>query len=137
MFKLRNGPVICIILGVSPAPENKTVEAEIIEWGTDKDIYSPGEQAKVWITIKNTGDKIINDVHVRGSIAKEIMGRFVNLINQELNLTGFTIKPGETQIYRQSPYIPGFPGRYQITATVVVNGKEAGRFQKVITIQRR
>ena len=125
-----------VFLALSIVPPQRTVRAEIVEWGSDKDVYKVGDDATAWIAIKNTGDTEINTVELQGGIEKEFLGRFIGLIGDRITVPIYKISPGQTERYRHSAKIPNFPGRYRIKIKVLVDGEEIADVHKEITIAR-
>jgi hypothetical protein len=131
---------IFLMLAASPSASAATpapgAEAEVVDWGSDKDEYKVGETATVWVAIKNTGEKAIEKVEIRAGVEKEFLGSFVKLISDRLDVPIERIGPGETRRFAHSATTPNFPGKYRITVKVVVDGKDAGDYRKVIAIKR-
>lgn len=126
---------------VVPAIAAGTTSAEIVNYGTDKDIYNKGDTAKGFITLKNTGNTDINDVTVSVSVARSVpvLG-MMTLGSQDFKLTGLNIKPGETKNADYSVTIPSdykglsTAGDYKVSGKVIVGGKDAGSFTKSIKV---
>jgi hypothetical protein len=132
------------VLGVDmvvPATAAGTTSAEIVNYGTDKDIYNRGDTAKGFITLKNTGDANIDDATISVSVARSVpvLG-MMTLGSQDIKLTGLNIKPGETKNAEYSVTIPSdykglsTAGDYKVTGKVIVSGKDAGSFSKSIKV---
>ena len=127
-------PGIFLILNAVP-PAN-TAKAEVVDWGSDKDEYKIGDTATVRIAIKNGGNTDVNDIQIHAAIEKEFLGAYIKLISQRLDAPIDRIKPGETGQFKRSAQIPDFPGKYRVNVTVLIDGNEIGKFQKVITVSR-
>jgi len=125
-----------ISLILSATPPLRTLKAEVVDWGSNKDQYNVGDKATAWISIKNTGDSEINSVEVRGGIEKDFLGKFIKLISDRLTVPIYRIRPGDTERYQYSGQIPNFPGRYRVKVKVLVEGEEIADVQKDITIVR-
>ncbi len=108
--------------------------AEVTDWGTDKDTYRVGDRATVRIAITNTGTSDITKVEVQAGIEKEFLGNFAKLLGNCITVPIHRIRPGETELYRQTATVPNFPGKYRITAKVFANGHDIGEFRKVIEV---
>ena len=124
---------VFFILAAEPP---QAVNAEIVDWGTDKDSYRVGERATVRVSIKNTGGPDITLVEVHAGIEKEFLGNFIKLVSDRIMVPIYLIRPGQTEEYRQTATIPNFPGRYRISVKVLANGEDIGEFQKVIEVAR-
>jgi hypothetical protein len=126
---------------VVPASAAGTMNAEIVNYGTDKDIYKRGDTAKGFITVKNTGDMNINDATISVSVARSVpvLG-MMTLGNQDIKLTGLNIKPGETKNAEYSVTIPSdykglsTAGDYKVSGKAIVGGKDIGSFSKSIKV---
>ncbi len=126
---------------VIPVTAASTMNAEVVNYGTDKDTYNRGDTAKGFITLKNTGDAIINDVTISVSVARSVpvLG-MMTLGSQDIQLTGLNIKPGETKNAEYSVAIPSdfkglsTAGNYKVSGKVVVGGNDAGSFSKSIKV---
>jgi hypothetical protein len=126
---------------VVPAVAAGTTSAEIVNYGTDKDIYNRGDTAKGFITLKNTGNTDINDVTISVSVARSVavLG-MMTLGSQDFKLTGLNIKPGETKNAEYSVTIPSdykglsTAGDYKVSGKAIVGGKDAGTFTKSIKV---
>jgi len=126
---------------VVPATAAGTASAEVVNYGTDKEIYNRGDTAKGFITLKNTGDMSINDVTISVSVARSVpvLG-MMTLGSQDVKLTGLNIKPGETKNAEYSVAIPSdykglsTAGDYKVSGKVIVGGKDAGSFSKSIKV---
>ncbi len=124
---------VLLIPGAGPA---QAVKAEIPDWGTDKDSYRVGDRATVRVAIKNTGSQDITKVEVQAGIEKEFLGNFVKVVSDRIAVPISRIRPGETELYRQTATIPDFPGRYRVNVKVLANGQGIGEYQKVIEVSR-
>ncbi len=126
---------------VMPVTAASTMNAEVVNYGTDKDTYNRGDTAKGFITLKNTGDADINDVTIGVSVARSVpvLG-MMTLGSQDIRLTGLNIKPGETKNADYSVAIPSdykglsTAGDYKVSGKVTVGGKDAGSFSKSIKV---
>jgi hypothetical protein len=126
--------VITLILAA--APPAAPVTAEIVDCGTDKEAYKVGDKATVRIAIKNTGGRDITNVEARAAIEKEFLGKYIKVLSDHIQVPIYTIKPGQTETYKQTSTIPNFPGRYRVSVKVVANGQEIGDFSRVIEVTR-
>lgn len=127
-------PHVSLIL--SSIPPGSLVKAEIVDSGTDKDVYKVGDKATVRISIKNTGGSDITKVEVRAAIEKEFLGNFIKVLSDHVQVPIYRIRPGEAETYKQTATIPNFPGKYRVSARVIANGQEIGDFQKTIEVTR-
>jgi hypothetical protein len=126
---------------VVPAAAAGVSNADIVNYGTDKDTYNRGDTAKGFITLKNTGDTNINDVTISVSVARSVpvLG-MMTLGSQDIKLTGLNIKPGETKNAEYSVTIPSdykglsTAGDYKVSGKAIVGGKDVGSFSKSIKV---
>jgi uncharacterized membrane protein len=125
-----------IFLALGGAEPFNTAKAEVVDWGSYKDEYKVGDTATADIAIKNTGDKDIQIVELKGSIEMDFLGKFIRLIGDSLIIPINKIGPGQTERFSQSGKIPNFPGKYRITVKVLADGQVIGDFQKIITVTR-
>jgi len=124
---------ILLIPGAGPPQD---VHAEITDWGTDKDSYRVGDRATVRVAIKNAGSQDITKVEVHAGIEKEFLGNFVKVASDRITVPIRRIRPGETELYKQTATIPNFPGKYRVNVKVLANGQGIGEYQKVIEVSR-
>ena len=111
-------------------------------YGTDKDTYKRGDTAKAYITIKNTGNVVINDARLQVSVARyvSIVG-YVNVQNYPTKLTDLNIQPGETKNAEYNIDIPteyqgvSTAGDYKFTVDVYVWDSKIGTFTKEVKVQ--
>ena len=126
---------------VIPATAAGVTSAEVVNYGTDKEIYNRGDTAKGFITLKNTGEANINDVTISVSVARSVpVIGMMTLGSQDIKLTSLNIKPGETKNAEYSVAIPSdykglsTAGNYKVSGKVIVGGKDAGSFSKSIKV---
>lgn len=118
-----------------------TLDAQLVGYGTDKDTYNRGDTANGYITLKNTGSTVINDVTVSVSVARSVpvLGT-ASLGSKDYKVSGLNIQPGETKKAEFSVNIPkeysGFStaGDYDINGNVLAGGKQVGSFSKHIKV---
>jgi hypothetical protein len=132
------GPAVNVTATSTPSG---TSEAQLVGYGTDKDTYNRGDTANGYITLKNTGNTVINDVTVSVSAARSVpaLGT-ASLGSKDYKITGLNIQPGETKKAEFSVSIPiefsGFSttGDYDVNGNVLVGGKQVGSFSKHIKV---
>lgn len=132
-------PVTITPSGPTPVP---SPNAQLVDYGTDKDTYKRGDTAATYIVIKNTGNVIINEATLNINVERyvSIIG-YVSVQSPTTTLTDLNIKPGETKKAEYSITIPSdyegvsTAGKYRFTIDVIVWGKNIGQFQKEVTVQ--
>jgi hypothetical protein len=113
-----------------------------ISYGTDRDVYNRGDTVNGYVEIKNTGNTVINEGTVSVSVSRNvpILGT-MKLGSRDINLNNLNIKPGETMRKDFSETIPAeyagisTAGKYKVTATVMLDGKNAGTYSKDVQIK--
>jgi hypothetical protein len=113
-----------------------------ISYGTDRDVYNRGDTVNGYVEIKNTGNTAINDGTVSVSVSRNlpILGS-MRLGGKDINLNNLNIRPGETMRKDFSETIPAeyagisTAGKYEVTATVTLDGKNAGTYSKNVQIK--
>lgn len=113
-----------------------------ISYGTDRDVYNRGDTVNGYVEIKNTGNTVINEGTVSVSVSRNvpILGT-MKLGSRDINLNNLNIKPGETMRKDFSETIPAeyaglsTAGKYKVTATVTLDGKNAGTYSKDVQIK--
>jgi hypothetical protein len=118
-----------------------TQKADIVSYGTDKDTYNRGDNANGYITLKNTGNTVINDVTISVTAARSVpvLGS-TTLGSKDFQVSGLNIQPGETKKAEYTVNIPaeyqGFStaGDYQVNGKVSIGGNEIGSFSKSIKV---
>ena len=115
--------------------------AQLVNYGTDKDTYKRGETANGYATIKNTGSTVIDTVTISAKVSRSMpLVGSLSVLSKDFKVTGLNIKPGETKKVQFSVNIPstfsGFStaGSYDIKGNVLVNGKQLGSFSKHIKV---
>lgn len=132
---------VAVSVTTVPTAHATAVNADIVDYGTDKDTYNRGDTAKGYITLKNTGNSVINDVTISVSIARSVpaLGS-TSLGSKDFKVTGLNIQPGETKKAEYSVSIPsefgGFStaGDYNVNGKAIVGGKDVGSFSKSIKV---
>lgn len=115
--------------------------AQLANYGTDKDTFSRGEQATGFITIKNTGNTVINEVTTAVSVSRAVpvIGQ-TTLGSKDYTFSDLNINPGETKRVEFKADIPSeykgvsTAGDYTLQVTVRTGGAEVGSFTKTIKI---
>jgi hypothetical protein len=113
-----------------------------ISYGTDKNVYNRGDTVNGYVEIKNTGNTVINDGTVSVSVSRNvpILGA-LKVASKDISLNSLNIKPGETMRKDFSESIPAeyaglsTAGKYKVTATVTLDGKNIGTYTKDIEIK--
>jgi len=115
--------------------------AELVAYGSDKDVYNRGDKATGFFSVKNTGNTVIKDVTVSVSVSRSvpILGS-LSLGSRDITIPNLNIKPGEMKRSEFSIEIPkefsGFStaGTYKMNGDVKVDGRNAGSFSKTIKV---
>jgi len=127
---------------INPTPVQPQVKsAELVGYGTDKDTYSSGDTAMVYITITNTGNVVIDNATLNVTVSRyiSIIG-YLNVDNTVEPLTDLNIQPGKTQNNTYKFTIPtqwkgiSTAGDYQFNINVYVWGSNIGNFTKKVTV---
>ncbi|WP_424359348.1 hypothetical protein [Methanocella sp. MCL-LM] len=117
------------------------MSAQLVNYGTDKDTFTRGEQATGFVTIKNTGSSVINDVttSVTASRAVPVVGQ-TTLGSKDYTFSNLNINPGETKRVEFKADIPAeykgvsTAGDYTLQVTIRTGGTEIGSFSKTVKI---
>lgn len=131
----------------TPAPTAAAVtgtsgtSAQLVNYGTDKDTFNRGEQATGYMTIKNTGSTVINDVTTSVSARKAVpvVGE-TTLGSKDYTFNNLDIKPGETKRVEFKVDIPSeymgvsTAGDYTINVNVKTGATEIGSFSQTVKI---
>jgi hypothetical protein len=115
--------------------------AQLVNYGTDKATFNRGEQATGYMTIKNTGSSVINDVttSVSASKAVPVVGQ-TTLGSKDYTFNNLNIQPGETKRVEFKADIPSeykgvsTAGDYTIHVTAKTGSTEIGSFDKTVKI---
>lgn len=118
-----------------------TTSAQILNYGTDRDTFNRGEKATGFITLKNTGNLVINDVITTVSVKKStpVIGA-MTLGSKDYTISGLNIQPGDSKRFEFSVDIPSeykgvsTAGDYDLQVIVKAGGKEVGSFTKAVKI---
>lgn len=113
-----------------------------ISYGTDKDVYNRGDTVNGYVEIKNTGNTVINEGTVSVSVSRNvpILGA-LKVASKDISLDSLNIKPGETFRKDFSESVPAeyaglsTAGKYKVTATVTLEGKNIGTYTKDVEIK--
>lgn len=116
--------------------------ATITDYGTDKDTYNRGDTATGFVTIKNTGNTVINNVIMDVSVSKSIsfIG-FVKVGESSYTYGNENIRPGETGKIEFSTVIPSdykgisTAGDFEFEVTVTAEGISVGSFTQNVKVQ--
>jgi hypothetical protein len=115
--------------------------AQLVNYGTDKDSFNRGEQATGYMTIKNTGSNVMNDVTTSVSVSKAVpvVGE-TTLGSKDYTFNNLNIQPGETKRVEFKADIPSeykgvsTAGDYTLHVTARTGGTEIGSFSKTVKI---
>lgn len=115
--------------------------AKLVGYGTDKDAYHRGDTAAGYITLKNTGDAVIDEVTISVSVARSVplLGK-LSLGSRDFKLSGLGIRPGQTKKAGFSVDIPkeygglSTAGNYELNGKVLVGGDQVGSFARQIKV---
>jgi hypothetical protein len=113
-----------------------------ISYGTDRDVYNRGDTVNGYVEIKNTGNTVIKGGTVSVSVSRNvpILGA-MRLGGKDITLDNLNIRPGETMRKDFSETIPAeyagisTAGKYRVSATVTLDGKNAGTYTKDVQIK--
>ena len=127
-------PAVAAIAGGAPS-------AQIVNYGTDSDTFRRGERATGFITIRNTGRVVIDDVTASVSVRRSlpIVGS-VSLGSADYTFRDQGIKPGESKRVEFSVDIPAdymgvsTAGNYDMRVTVKAGGADIGSFSKSVKV---
>jgi hypothetical protein len=130
-----------MVVAVSAASAPGDVNA-VISYGTDRDMYNRGDTVNGYVEIKNTGNTVINGGTVSVSVSRNvpILGA-LKLGGKDITLNNLDIKPGETMRQEFSEQVPAeyagisTAGKYGVTATVTLDGKNIGTYTKDVEIK--
>jgi hypothetical protein len=131
--------IMVVTVSAASAPGN--VDASI-SYGTDRDVYNRGDTVNGYVEIKNTGDTKINGGTVSVSVSRNvpILGA-LKVGGKDITLDNLDIKPGGTMRQDFSEKIPAeyagisTAGKYKVTATVTLDGKNIGTYTKDVEIK--
>lgn len=116
--------------------------ATIVDHGTDKDTYNRGDTATGYVTIKNTGNTVINNMVMDVSVSKSIafLG-FVKVAEESYPYSAKNIQPGDTGRIEFSTVIPSdykgisTAGDFEFEVTVTAEGTSVGSFTQSVKVQ--
>jgi hypothetical protein len=134
--------MVTIVLAPDAMSATQGVVGAEINYGTDRDVYNRGDTVNGFVEVRNTGDTTIDRADVKVSVSRNvpIIGA-MRLASRDLTLTDLNIRPGGTKRMEFSEKIPAefagisTAGRYRVTASVTVDGKDIGTFTKDIEIK--
>jgi hypothetical protein len=118
--------------------------AEIVEWGTDKDVYHGGDRPVAFIEIRNTGARAINDATVKLTVSRKTSLGSIALLRDQMHkvsefVPGFNVPPGKSKRFEVSPFqIPDIgmaKGTYELKAEIVVDSRSIGTISKTIKVK--
>lgn len=129
----------------TPVPTSsgpKVTSAVLMDHGTDKQVYNRGDTATGFVTIKNTGNTIIDNVMVNVSVSKYIsfLG-YVKVGEANYPYGSQNIQPQETRRLEFTTTIPkeyqgmSTAGDFQFEVSVSVEGKDVGSFTQAVKVQ--
>jgi len=142
LYSMAAYPIASVTVTAAAAPSGSAgTSAVLVSYGTDKDTYKRGDSANGFITIKNTGSTVIDNIKISVSAARSVpvLGT-LSLGNKDFTISGLNIKPGDTKKAEFTVNIPsqfsGFStaGDYNINGNVLVGGNKIGSFSKHITV---
>ncbi len=115
--------------------------AQILNYGTDSDTFKRGERATGFITVKNTGGTVINDVttSVSADVKLPVIGA-TSVGTKDYTFNNLNIKPGETKRIEFAVDIPSeykgvsTAGDYDLHVAVKAGGTDIGSFSKSVKV---
>jgi hypothetical protein len=134
---------IFLMASRDPALEEEKI-AEILDWGTDRDVYHAGDRPVAFVEIKNTSGHVINDATVKLTVTRRTALATFTLINGKAYkaneiVPGFNIPPGKSKRFEVSPFrIPDSSlakGTYELKAEIIVRDHPVGLIFKDITVK--
>jgi uncharacterized repeat protein (TIGR01451 family) len=126
---------------VPTASGPRITSATIVDHGTDKDTYNRGDTATGYVTLKNTGNTVINNVVMDVSVSKSFS--FIGYVKVEeasYPYSGENIQPGETRRIEFSTIIPSdykgisTAGDFDFEVTVAAEGISVGSFTQKVKV---
>jgi hypothetical protein len=134
------GPPSGTVIPTPVQPVNKN--AELVDYGMDKDSYDRGDVAVTYIVIKNTGTVPIDKVDLEIKVWRyvSVVG-YVPLQTTSTSLTGLGIQPGETKSVGYNVTIPSSyegistAGKFKFTVGVTVWDNNIGSFTKEVEVR--
>lgn len=123
-----------------PGNTSQVTAATLVDYGTDKDTYQRGEQATGFITIRNTGNTVINDIltSVIASRSVPLMGKVSQ--SKDYTFNGQNIQPGDTKRLEFGMEIPAeyrgisTAGDYTFDVSVKAGTTDIGRFSQNVRV---
>jgi hypothetical protein len=127
---------------VPTASGPQITSATIVDHGTDKDTYNRGDTATGYVTLKNTGNTVINNVNMDVSVSKSFsfIG-FVKVGETSYPYTSENIQPGNTGRIEFSTVIPSdykgisTAGDFEFEVTVTAEDMSVGSFTQSVKVQ--
>lgn len=118
-----------------------TTSAQMLNYGTDSDTFKRGERATGFITVKNTGGTVINDVttSVSADVKLPVIGA-TSVGAKDYTFNNLNIKPGETKRIEFAVDIPSeykgvsTAGDYDLHVAVKAGGTDIGSFSKSVKV---
>ncbi|HMK45404.1 MAG TPA: hypothetical protein VK436_02155 [Methanocella sp.] len=152
---MTTAPVISIGTSAAPAPsviaapaqldamaaDPQKVSGQLVDYGTSRDSFRRGEKATGYMTIKNTGNTVINDVTASVSAGRSVpvIGS-VRVGSMDYPFTGLDIQPGEIKRVEFSVDIPSeykgvsTAGDYTLSVSVKTGDVAIGSFSRNLKV---
>ncbi|OPY28476.1 MAG: hypothetical protein A4E28_01533 [Methanocella sp. PtaU1.Bin125] len=118
--------------------------ADIIDWGTDKDVYRAGDRPTAFIEIRNNGARPIDDAVVKLTVSRKMPLGSITLIKDQAHkasefVPGFRVPPGKSRRFEVSPFqIPDTSlarGTYELKAEIVIEERPVVTLRKAISVK--
>jgi hypothetical protein len=132
-----------MVLNLEHKPAGGDV-VEIVDWGTDSDIYRAGDRPTAFIGIRNTGTHAINDATVKLTVTRKTPLGSITLIKDQAHkasefVPGFNVPPGKSRRFEVSPFqIPDTSlarGTYELKVDIVIDNRSVGTLHKAISVK--
>ena len=119
----------------------KAIDAQLMDYGIVNKTVNRGENAVGFVLIKNTGDRVINEVNMSITLDREVpaVGK-ITLGDKDFTISGLNIQPGDTKKIEFSALIPNefqgisTAGDYNLKATVYAGAKDIGTFEDTLRV---
>jgi hypothetical protein len=118
--------------------------AEIIDWGTDRDVYRAGDRPVAFVEIKNTSTNAIKDAVVKLTVTRKLPIGAITLIKDQAHkasefVPGFNVPPGESRRFEVAPFqIPDTSlarGTYELKADIIIENRPVRTLRKTISVK--
>jgi hypothetical protein len=117
---------------------------EMVDGGTDRDVYSAGDRPVAFIEIRNNSDRPVKDATISLTVTRKMPFGNITLIRDKAHkasefVPGFNVPPGKSKRFEVSPFqIPDMSmakGTYELKAEIVVDSRSIGTISKTIKVK--